>query len=91
MRQEGIVHVLKKERSAVERVQRDAVGPVGAEASLAGACCVVERRDCFRGHVQLHQIQLLLLGQNVLNVWLQRGVQFEHFGADGALCAGFDL
>jgi hypothetical protein len=46
VRQEGVVHVLEEERRAVERVQRDAVGSVGAEALLAGVRCAAVQRDC---------------------------------------------
>lgn len=42
-------------------------------------------------NVQLYEIELLLLGQDVLNVGLELGVFFEDFGADGALGAGFHL
>ena len=44
-----------------------------------------------KGGVQFYKIQLLFLGQNVLDVGFEEGVCVEHFLADGALDGGLDL
>ena len=64
--QDLIVHMLEKQRLAVEAVHAHAVR-------------------------HFHQIELLFLGEDVIDVRFQAGVGFEDFVADGALGGGFDF
>jgi hypothetical protein len=45
----------------------------------------------YRAQLQLHEIQLLFLGHYVVDVGLEKGVLFQHFGADAALGGGLDF
>jgi len=39
----------------------------------------------------LDEVELLFLGEDVIDVWFEARVAFEDFGADGALGGGLDF
>lgn len=58
----------------------------GLVSGEAGEMTINERVD---GH--FHGIELLFLGNDLVNVWRQQGICRGDLGTDGALHGGFDL